>query len=158
MPKFKGKPIRKEKKEANFFMNPHLYWCRLIKEKVRGILEVSRKEVEEYIHSQYTNPSKNTPTRPTSLYTQTHTDPSALNSVRSGRWTWKQDHRQPQDRISHPNRILCKLDMNCPRVFLLYFSLVPKEHIYVSKKWYYLILSLYLFSSCSVCSVCLVAT
>lgn len=71
---------RKEKERANFFRNPFRYARGLLEEKASGTLEVSKEQLEEHIHAQYSDSARNEPLGPPG-YLPKPAEPSALFDV-----------------------------------------------------------------------------
>lgn len=71
---------RKEKERANFFRNPFRYARGLLEEKASRTSEVSKEELEEHIHAQYSDPARNEPLGPPG-YLPKPAEPSALFDV-----------------------------------------------------------------------------
>ncbi len=81
----------KEKEISSFFRNLFRYARGLLEEKISGILDVSKEELQEYIRTQYSEPVRNKPLDPRVwmvLNPQNHQSCSTYHhqsSARSGR-------------------------------------------------------------------------
>ena len=116
---------RKEKERANFFKNPFRFARGLLEEKTSGSLEISKEDLEDHIHGQYSDPARNEPLGPPG-YVPKPGEPSVLFDASPPklceikRVVW----RARSASAPGPNGIPYKLYKNCPSVLKLLWTLM----------------------------------